>query len=138
MEQAQQARRAYFTLYPAIARWHRDTERKWAKETRSLCGRRRLCHEKMWLGDRLSSPVLGAEADALKIALGSLWKRRSECPGCRLALAVHDEVVLEVPVEQAEAAKAWLTGAMSDAMRSLIDPIPVAVDAVISASWGGD
>jgi DNA polymerase-1 len=91
----------------------------------------------MWLGDRLSSPVLGTEADALKIALGQLWTRRKQIPDWRLVLAVHDELVVEVSAEQADAAKDWITEAMTAAMRSLIDPIPVAVDASISMTWGG-
>jgi DNA polymerase-1 len=138
LEQARQARQSFFSLYPAIARWHRETERRNAKETRSLCDRRRLCHEKMWLGDRLSSPVLGTEADALKIALGLLWRRRKRYPDCRLVLAVHDEVVLEVPEAQADAAKSWLTEAMTEAMRMLIESVPVAVDASVSRTWKGD
>ena len=62
----------------------------------------------MWLGNRLSSPVLGTEADALKIALGLLWERRQQCREAFPVLVVHDEVVVEAPAEAADAASVWL------------------------------
>jgi DNA polymerase I-like protein with 3'-5' exonuclease and polymerase domains len=138
LAQAQQARRAFFELYPGIRRWHERTERAAAAETRSLCGRRRLCHEKMWLGDRLSSPVLGTEADALKIALGLLWERRQQCPGAYPVLVVHDEVVVEAPSEEVERASGWLKQAMVDAMTPLVDPVSVEVELKAARSWGSD
>jgi DNA polymerase-1 len=136
--QAQRARRAFFELYPGIRRWHARTERTSAAETRSLCGRRRLCHEKMRLGDRLSSPVLGTEADALKIALGLLWQRRQQCPGAHPVLVVHDEVVVEAPAEEADVASGWLRQALIDAMAPLVEPVPVEVEVKIPGSWGGE
>jgi DNA polymerase-1 len=137
LEEARHARDSFFLLYPAIRKWHRQTASKKPPETRSLCGRRRLFGEKAWLGDRLSSPVLGTEADALKRALALLWDRREQMPGTFPVLAVHDEIVLECGAEQAEAAAAWLKQVMLDAMVALIAPVPVAVDTKISRTWGG-
>jgi DNA polymerase-1 len=137
-EEAEHARNAFFQLYPAIKDWHRQTDRKRAPETRSLCGRRRLLDGRAWLGHRLSSPVLGTEADALKRALATLWREREQMPGAFPVLVVHDEIVLECDADQAEAAAAWLKQAMLDAMAPLIDPVPVAVETTIARTWGGD
>jgi len=45
-------------------------------------------------------------ADGLKLALALLWERRYECPGAVPVLAVHDEIVVEVEEDKAEAAQA--------------------------------
>jgi DNA polymerase-1 len=137
-EQAEQARQAFFQLYPAIQRWHRETARKRAAESRSLCGRRRLFDDNAWLGHRLPSPVLGTEADALKRALALLWQQREQMPGASPVLAVHDELVLECDASQAAAAAAWLKQAMLDAIAPLIDPVPVEVETTIARTWGGE
>jgi hypothetical protein len=75
--------------------------------------------------------------DGLKRALVLLWERRNECPGAEVVLAVHDEIVVEVPEEQAERAKAWVARGMVDAMAPLIDPVPVEVEAKVGQTWGG-
>jgi DNA polymerase-1 len=137
LDEARNARDAFFELYPAIRRWHRETDRKRAAETRSLCGRRRLLDSRVWLGHRCSSPVLGTEADALKRALALLWQQRDQVPGAFPVLVVHDEIVLECDADQAEAAAAWLRQAMLDAMAPLIDPVPVEVETTIARTWGG-
>jgi hypothetical protein len=75
--------------------------------------------------------------DGLKRALVLLWERRGECPDAEVVLAVHDEIVVEVPETHAEVAKAWVAKAMTDAMAPLIDPVPVEVEAKVGKTWGG-
>ena len=52
-------------------------------------------------------------------------------------LFAHDEIVIECPSDNADAAKQWLIGCMIDGMTPLIDPIPVEVEASIAKTWGG-
>jgi len=52
-------------------------------------------------------------------------------------LFVHDEVVIEVPEERAEAAREWLIGCLKDGMQPLAEEVPIEVEAVIATSWGG-
>jgi DNA polymerase-1 len=137
-DQAERARRAYFELFPALRRWHRRIATSKPTETRSLIGRRRLCDDKTWLGDRLSSPVLGTEADALKGTLALLWERRHEVPGAFPVLVVHDEIVVEADESQADGVSVWLRQAMLDGMSRLIAPVPVEVEVKVARTWGGD
>ena len=52
----------------------------------------------------INARIQGTAADLLKLAMIAVDRRlRDEQPGARLLLTVHDELVLEVPEEQAEA-----------------------------------
>jgi DNA polymerase-1 len=137
LEQAEQYRRAFFTAYPGLDAWHSRVKREHAPETRTLAGRRRLLGVQTSDTLRLNSPVQGTGADGLKLALALLWERRGQCPGAFPVLAIHDEIVVECATEQAEVAAAWLKQAMLEAMASLIDPVPVAVEVQTARTWAG-
>jgi DNA polymerase-1 len=146
-EEAERYWREYFETYPGLRAWH-DREyvqlkKHGSTETRTLTGRRRTGVTK--LTERLNSPVQGTGADGLKLALALLYERRAECPGAVPILAVHDELVVECPEEQAEEVKAWLVKAMVDGMNEVLNPdladdypdwVPVEVEAEILESWG--
>jgi DNA polymerase-1 len=137
-EQAGQYRRAFFDIYPGLRRWHAQAGRSGRDtvETRTLGGRRRLG---VWrFTEKLNTPVQGTGADGLKAALALLWERRAECPGAVPVLAVHDEVVIECAVDQADAASAWLKQAMLDGMAPLVAPVPVEVEVNVGRTWGPD
>jgi DNA polymerase-1 len=136
--EAARYRRAFFTAYPGLERWHRQAGRSTAKECRTLAGRRRLLDAKTPYTHRLNSPVQGTEADGAKLAMALLWERRHECPGAFPVLFVHDEIVVECDEAQAGAVSAWLQQAMHDGMAPLIAPVPVEVEATGERTWGGE
>jgi len=83
-------------------------------------------------------PVQGAGGDAIRSALARLFTDRHNCRGNpRLRCTVHDEVVLSVSAENAEAAKTWVEGHMAAAVREAIgDPeSPIVVDVNVKESW---
>jgi DNA polymerase I-like protein with 3'-5' exonuclease and polymerase domains len=136
-EEAETYRSRFFETYPALKRWHQREGQSSAKECRTRLGRRRLLDDKTRFTDRLNSPVQGAEADGAKLAMALLWERRDQCPGAFPILFVHDEIVVEAPGDQAEAAKEWLVTAMKDGMKDILAPVPCEVEAAIVPSWGG-
>lgn len=136
IEEAAKHRETWFKTYPGLARWHAETKRLHVKETRSASGRRRVLPVNAPDTWRLNSPVQADEADGLKLAMALLWERRKECPDACPVLAVHDELVIEVPTDQAEKAKAWVEKAMLDGMEPWLDPVPVEVEAKIVPTWG--
>jgi DNA polymerase-1 len=140
LAEARRHKARFFSTYPGLDRWHRQTDADRAEqtETRTLVGRRRLLDPKTPIMHRLNSPVLGTEADAAKTALALLWERRHLCPGARPVAFIHDEILVEADVSQAEAAAVWLRQAMVDGMASLIDPVPVEVEVKIGPNWAGD
>jgi DNA polymerase-1 len=133
--QAREYRDKFFKTYPGLRRWHRSINDRLI-DTRTLGGRRRVGVTRFT--EKLNSPVQGTGADGLKAAIALLWERRDECPRAVPILFVHDEIVVEVPEADADAAKQWLVRAMEDGMRPLLDPVPVAVEATIGRTWAGD
>jgi hypothetical protein len=76
-------------------------------------------------GGRANYIVQRSGGDGIKLALALLWERREEMAGAFPVLIVHDEIVVECGVKQAEAATVWLKRAMLDALAPLLDPVPV-------------
>ena len=68
------------------------------------------------LNEALNTPVQATGADGLKAAIALLWERRSACPDAVPLLFAHDEIVIECPGDNAEAAKQWLIACMVDGM----------------------
>jgi DNA polymerase-1 len=136
-DEARGYRDAFFRTYPALQAWHRRLARQGGTETRTILGRSVQIERDASPGKRANYAVQGTGGDGIKMALALLWERRAECPSARPILVVHDEVVLEVPADHAEAAAAWLRRAMLDGMAPLIDPVPLDVVPEIIPTWGG-
>jgi DNA polymerase-1 len=137
LDQADHYRKAFFTSYPGLARWHRAAGAATAKECRTLAGRRRLLSGQTPYTHRLNTPVQGTEADGAKLAMALLWERREQVPGAVPVLFCHDEIVVECERDQAAAASTWLKAAMVDAMQPLIAPVPVEVEVQVGETWCG-
>jgi DNA polymerase I-like protein with 3'-5' exonuclease and polymerase domains len=155
-DEAQRYRAAFFRAYPGLRAWHERTRQSVERlfkadpegvhEVRTLAGRRRVLKvgKKGTDGaypnvtEALNTPVQGTGADGLKLALALLWERRTQCPTAAPVLAVHDEIVLEVPEPDAGPAAEWLKRCMVEAVAPLIDPVPVEVETRVARTWGGD
>ena len=136
-QEAGRYREAFFRSYPGLGAWHRRVRSRKTKETRTLTGRRRLLDDKTPDTQRLNTPIQGTGADGLKLALALLWERRDKAPGAFPVLAVHDEIVVESPADQAAIVVVWLRTAMVDAMAPLVEPVPVEVEVRVGETWGG-
>ncbi len=135
---------AYLGQYPGVKRYMEETlenaEREGKVET--LYGRVR------WLPDiksknwnlrenarrmAINARIQGTAADILKLAMIAVDRRlRDEQPGAHLLLTVHDELVLEVPEEQAEA----VAEIVKAEMEGVVDlKVPLVVDTGWGKSW---
>ncbi len=86
-------------------------------------------------GERVARnmPIQGTAADVMKLAMIRVWTRlKRELPEARLLLQVHDELIVECPAEQAEAAAAVLTEEMEHAAAY---SVPLTADAGCGHSW---
>jgi DNA polymerase-1 len=132
---------AYFQKYPGVRKFMNETlERARAGEAvRSLLGRRRLLPT-IRSGNRaerlaaeriaMNMPIQGSAADILKLAM--LAVRTPVTPGTRMILSVHDELVFEVPDDEAEAAKAKIKQAMESVYALTV---PLIVDVGSGLDW---
>lgn len=135
-EQATTLRNKFFETYPGLRAWHRMQPGKdRAIDTRTLAGRRRVGVQKFT--EKLNTPVQGTGADGLKASLALLWETRKQCLSAVPVLAVHDEIVIECDIEEADKARDWLVDCMQRGMKSFLRQVPVEVEPQIIAEWSG-
>jgi DNA polymerase-1 len=132
---------AYFQKYPGVRKFMNETlERARAGEAvRSLLGRRRLLptirsanRAERLAAERIAMnmPIQGSAADILKLAM--LAVRSPVTPGARMILSVHDELVFEIPEDEAETAKAKIKQAMESVFPL---SVPLVVDVGSGLDW---
>ncbi len=134
----------YFAAYPAIAEYM-DENVRFAKEhgyVTTILGRKRHIPELKSsnyavrsFGERAAKnmPLQGSSADIIKLAMLGVSRRlEGENMRTKLVLQVHDELVLDAPLEEAERAKVILKEEMEHAV-SL--EVPLTVEISSGASW---
>ncbi|PYQ07299.1 MAG: DNA polymerase I [Acidobacteria bacterium] len=135
---------AYFGRYPSVRKFIDDTIAR-ARETgtvRTLLGRlRRLPdlrspnYQIRAEAERqaMNTPVQGSAADLIKKAMIDLHREiRRRNLRARLILQIHDELLLEVPEEEAETSRALVRQVMEGALA--LD-VPLVADARLGATW---
>lgn len=142
--EAKKYRSRWLSAYPFIRQWHRGegSALDAAKgqpgtnlRTKTLAGRVR--HHVDMYSERLNTPVQGSGADGLKRAL---YKVARECPG-EPVLVVHDEIVVECPADQADAAADSLQRLMVEGMDEMVNVgrkgphVPIEVETVVADRW---
>ena len=103
-------------------------------DMRSMSGQARALAERQ----AVNTLIQGSAADLIKFAMLSVFNdkelRRLKA---RLLLQIHDELIVEVPEENAEAAAARLSALMMDTASWGIDlAVPLVADAGIGRNWG--
>lgn len=117
----------YFETYPGVKRYL-DSEVEYAKEhgyVKTYFGRRRPVpdiHSSNFMrrsfGERvaMNSPIQGTAADIMKRAMNAVNRAlREEKLASRIVLQVHDELLLEVPVAEADRVEQLLIEKMQNA-----------------------
>lgn len=134
LDEAQTFRNKYFELYPGVLGYQ---DRMLKSDVISTLGGRYWSHETTSLKkggiSRFNYPIQGTGAEGLKESLYLLLPLLQ--PSWKLIAAIHDEVLLEVPVEDGEIAQKILIQAMKQGMQKLIPSIPIEVESNISLNW---
>jgi DNA polymerase-1 len=143
-DQAKEILDAYFASFPNVKSFMESTvkEARSRGYTTTLMGRRRLLPELSsdnfrirQMGERMAqnAPVQGGAADIFKLAMVNLDAELEErAMGSRMILTVHDEVVLEVPLEEHDAA----IEAVRRVMESVVElEVPLKVDIATGSTW---
>ena len=84
----------------------------------------------------LNNPIQGMSADITKLALALLFLPMSRT-GAKLICVVHDEILIECPIEEVTPVKALLKKCMVRAGNKFLSPIPCEVEIKGIESWGG-
>jgi DNA polymerase-1 len=81
----------------------------------------------------LNAPVQGGAADVIKTAIIDLQAKLPE--GAGLVSTVHDELIVEVPLKDAETVKNLVEGVMLKSAGSLYPSVNFEVEGVVCESW---
>jgi len=137
----------YFGQFPGIERYLDATHRKARADgyVETLFGRRRYFpvfrtsvgaanRQAAQRADReaVNHPIQGTAADIIKVAMIRLHAELQARYRARLLLQVHDELLLEVPLEELEAVRDLVVETMSNAFT--LD-VPLKVEAETGANW---
>ena len=135
---------AYFAGFPNVREFMQRTVQE-AKErgfTTTIFGRRRTITELQsdnfrirQMGERMAqnAPVQGSAADVFKLAMIELDDALERSgSGARMLLTVHDELVLEVPVDERDATEATVRDVMENVAELRV---PLVVDIGFGPNW---
>ena len=128
----------YLARYPGVKKYM-DASVSSGKEqgyVSTLAGRRRYLHELKSsnynvrsFGERaaMNSPIQGTAADIIKMAMVAVYRALEKSDfKARLILQVHDELIIECPLEEKEAVSELLSRCMEQVL-TLNVPLPVEV-----------
>lgn len=82
---------------------------------------------------RFNYAIQSSSAEGLKETLSLVMKNKKR--EWMLIAAIHDEIVLEVPIESANEAKCFLEQQMIEGMSKVVKKVPVVVDSKIAKTW---
>ena len=135
---------SYFSRYPGIQEYLEAAKAQVRKlgYLETMCGRRRYIpevnssnYQVRQAGERMAvnMPIQGTAADIIKLAMISIDRRMlQENLRSRMILQVHDELVFETPLTEAEALEAMLREVMPSALNLIV---PLKIDVKTGDNW---
>ena len=144
MKEAAEFIQQYFATFPKVKAWLDGTRERAKAEgfVSTLSGRQRKLDGLDGADQRtmaalmnvaVNTPIQGTAADLIKIAMVRLHRALAEEGlAARMILQVHDELVLELPEDELEAARELTVAHMSGAMQ--LD-VPLVVDTGHGHNW---
>jgi DNA polymerase-1 len=143
--EAQDLIRRYFATYPGVQQYITSTvemaRTKGYVET--LCGRRRYypninaanpANRSAEERAAINMPIQGTASDIIKRAMIDIHQAMpKQFPGAHMLLQVHDELVFEVPAEQAADLTSFVKEKMENAFP--LGQVPVVADTGVGANW---
>ena len=125
----------FFEAYQGMAGWHKQVRDSSANESRTILGRRRKWNGEPKITELLNSPIQGTAADITKRALSMLPDALQET-GAEIIGCVHDEIILESQVDNAEESVRILNETMVKAGEDFLNQIKLEARTETVESWG--
>ncbi|MEX2486372.1 MAG: DNA polymerase I [Nitriliruptoraceae bacterium] len=143
-DEAQEIVDAYFDRFPGVRAFLEDAVTAATRDgyTTTMFGRRRYLpdlrsddRQRRQMAERmaLNAPIQGTAADIIKLAMIALQRAIDDASlRTQLLLQVHDEVILEVPDDERDAARDLVV----DALSGVADlAVPLDVDTAFGTTW---
>lgn len=134
----------YFETYDEVKNYMAKNVENAKKDgyVKTVCGRRRVINELKSsnfnlrsFGERaaMNMPLQGSSADIVKIAMINVYNRlKEERLKAKLVLQVHDELVIDCPIEEKEKVSAILKTEMENAVSLRV---PLVADVGVGKNW---
>jgi len=137
LEESKDLVKRFFKAFPRFYEWHkslRETLREKGKvEGETLLGRKYVAET---FQDAANYPIQGTGADFLKLAVDIFSYQAEQWGfGVKIVNLVHDEIVCEVPQEQAEEVAQLLKESMEYAGNLILKKVPVEAEVKVSQVW---
>jgi DNA polymerase-1 len=142
--EAENTLRKYFATYPRMDEWLRMQSNNVVTQRQTRTASGRLAKFNFDENDRASlaaalryaknMPIQGTSADILKRALRLLHNDLRGTSG-KLVNIVHDEIIVECDVSDADSTAKLLESAMLRAGREFVSRVPVKIDVHIADEW---
>ena len=133
-QQASDFRNKFFEAYNGIYNWHQSVQSTQDRQTRTLGNRRRIWQDAPKITETLNSPIQGTSADIIKMALCLLHNKISGTD-IKVVACIHDEIILEAPINEVEKAQEILRDSMVEAGQVYLKNVPVVVDVSVVGNW---
>jgi DNA polymerase-1 len=143
LEDAEILLRQYFQQFPAIDATLKGLEDQARTQgyAKTVLGRRMYLAPDVWERNpagaaRLARnmPIQGASADITKLAMAFIHQRL-QGTGAFLVNSVHDELLVECRLDQAETTAAVVKEEMERAMRTVVPNVPPKAEVRVASSW---
>ena len=146
LEEATKVRDNWLRTYRGVHAWQNKNYQiaknsngnEWAETRIPLSNMRRyLKGDLNRVTVRCNTPIQGAGAAILKCALGNLWTEVKECgeDKVRIAAAVHDELILLVKEQFADAWARKLKDIMENAESKWLGRVPAVAEVSVGNTW---
>lgn len=134
-EEAEMLFEDFFKMFPGVKSYI-QTQRQAGNFVRTPAGRKCWLnhYNQQWERNALNSPAQGGAADMGKIALAHLHDFYGS-ENYPVVAFIHDEIILDIPIEKVEEAKKVLEECTIEAGEQVIPGVPIAVDIRVGKSW---
>ncbi|MGB9179659.1 MAG: DNA polymerase, partial [Pyrinomonadaceae bacterium] len=144
LSEAEDILRRYFSTYRQLDAWLRDAANKAVRERSARTASGRLARFRFDPEDRQAvslaqrngknTPVQGSSADILKRALHLLHNKLRGTTACIVNI-VHDEIVVEADMDDAQEVSKVVEDAMCAAGEEFVKKVPVKVETEVADEW---
>jgi DNA polymerase-1 len=133
-EEAKEMFDVYFETFPGLYHYRENIKNNKPQFVQTVCGRKTWLNHYAWGWDRtgMDLPIQGSASDAMKLSMIEFTEKWG---GNIILLAIHDEIVLEVPESMAKLAKQLLEETMIDVAQRIHPGIQAKVSISIGRAW---
>ena len=134
-EEINQFYNRFFSVFSKVHQWQEEIKERLKTEGKlevsSILGRSNRVSR---FTDAVNYPIQATGSDLLKLAVNLFYTKKRDLKADIVNL-IHDEIVLEVDVEDVETAKTLLREAMEEAGKYILKQVPISFDIRISKVW---